>query len=231
VLLFALTVQPLAAATAEGVSRHAWKLPVGDYYYGDFRGLDLNLRWQQRDTHAWLGVYHDRSFGSQTRAGVDTAIDVGHSLELQPSLQIATRGFVGGSLNLQAGDTWTALVGIGRTNLRPYFNLNFDPNDALTMGVGHRTERGDLYSLYLVTDDRLHTRQHDWHLMARLPRSGRRLTLDLLRKSGLSDVGPISGWGCTVAYDWPRWFLRAARDPYQNFSAENAWRVAAGVRF
>jgi hypothetical protein len=54
---------------------------------------------------------------------------------------------------------------------------------------------------------------------------------DVLRKSGLSDVGPVTGLGFSAAWEWPRWFLRLARDPYQNFSAQSAWRVAAGVRF
>jgi hypothetical protein len=55
--------------------------------------------------------------------------------------------------------------------------------------------------------------------------------LDLLRKSGLSDAGRITGWGGSANWDWPTWFLRVAYDPYQNFSAQNAWRFAAGVRF
>jgi hypothetical protein len=231
VLLMTLIIQPLVAAEPDGTTLHAWKLTLGSYYYGDYGGTDVNLRWQRHDTHAWLGLYSDHVFGTQTRAGIDTAVDLGHSLQLQPALQLATQGFVGGSLNLQVGDAWFGLIGIGRTNLKPYFNLNFDPNDALTLGVGHRADSGDLYTVFLVTDDRLHTRQHDWHFTARLPRNGRRLSLDLLRKSGLSDVGPISAWGCSITYDWPGWFVRLARDPYQNFSAVDAWRVAGGIRF
>jgi hypothetical protein len=53
----------------------------------------------------------------------------------------------------------------------------------------------------------------------------------LLRKSGFSEAGPITGWGFSANWDWPAWFLRIAYDPYQNFSAQNAWRFAAGVRF
>jgi hypothetical protein len=116
------------------------------------------LRWQRGDTHAWLGTYTDHVFGTQGRAGVDTAVDLGGSVQLQPSLQVATGGFLGGSLNLQAGDSWFALAGIGRTNLKRYFNLNFDPNDALTFGAGHHTGNGSIYTLFVVADDRLHTR-------------------------------------------------------------------------
>ena len=137
-------------------------------------GRDFNLRWQRSDTHAWLGAYTDRVFGSQGRAGVDTSVDLGHSVQLQPSLQVATEGFLGGSLNVQAGESWFALAGIGRTNLKPYFNLNFDPNDALTFAAGHHTADGSVYTLFVVADDRLHTHQRDWHFNVRIPVSDMR---------------------------------------------------------
>lgn len=222
--------QTLAPESGLGAGR-PWKLTLGDYQYSGYSGQDLNLRWQRGDTHAWLGAYTDRMFGTQGRAGVDTSVDVGGSVQLQPSLQVATREFVGGSLSVQAGDRWFALAGIGRTNLKPYFNLNFDPNDALTFGAGHHTSDGSIYTLFVVADDRLHTRQRDWHFNVRIPVSGMRATLDILRKSGSSDAGYIAAWGFSATWDWPACFLRLARDPYQNFSAQSAWRFAGGVRF
>jgi hypothetical protein len=133
--------QALAPDTGFGGGR-PWKLTFGDYQYSGYSGQDFNLRWQRSDTHAWLGAYTDSVFGTQGRAGVDTSVDLGGSVQLQPSLQVATRGFLGGSLSVQAGDSWFALAGIGRTNLKPYFNLNFDPNDALTFGAGHHSAAG-----------------------------------------------------------------------------------------
>jgi hypothetical protein len=47
----------------------------------------------------------------------------------------------------------------------------------------------------------------------------------------LSDTGRITGWGFSANWDWPTWFMRVAYDPYQNFSAQDAWRLAVGVRF
>jgi hypothetical protein len=47
----------------------------------------------------------------------------------------------------------------------------------------------------------------------------------------LTDAGAISGWGFSANWDWPRWFVRLAYDPHQNFSAQDAWRLASGVRF
>jgi len=128
-----------AAATVE----RPWKLTLGDYIYSNYSGGDVNLRWRRNDTDAWVGVYSDRLFGTQGRVGADTSINLTDSLQLQPSLQLATQGFVGGSLTLQVGGDWFGIAGIGRTNLKPYFNLNFDPNDALTFGVGHRTAGAD----------------------------------------------------------------------------------------
>jgi hypothetical protein len=229
-----LTTLPYMAASAAndaaGVSL-AWKLTLGRYAYSGYSGSDFNLRWRRDDTSAWVGVYTDRLFGTQARAGTDTSIDVGKYLQVQPSLQLASRGFVGGSLTLQVGRAWYAIGGLGRTNTRPYFNLNFDPNDALTLGAGHVAESGTSYSVFVVADDRFRTQQRDWHANVRIPFGSSRATLDLLRKSGMSDSGYITGWGFSTNWDWPRWFLRIAYDPHQNFSAQNAWRFAGGVRF
>ncbi len=227
--LFVITA--LLCANALAADDRPWKLTAGEYFVGGLAATDLNLRWQQADTHAWVGGYRDSEFGSQARAGYDTSIDILDHVQLQPSVQVATRGFVGGSLNVQAGDTWFALAGIGRTDLRPYYNLNFDPNDAIELGAGHRTDDGSLYTLFVVADDRLHTRQRDWHFNARLPLTHHRVTFDLLRKSGESDAGYIRAWGFSATYDWPGWFLKLAFDPYQNFSAHDAWRFATGLRF
>lgn len=226
-LLLALLCGPVGVAAAAP----AWKLTAGDYLYGAYAGLDVNLRWQQNATHAWIGGYRDREFGSQLRAGVDTSVPLGDALQLQPSLQVATLGFIGGSLMLQAGRSWYGLAGIGRTNLRAYFNLNFDPNDAVTVGVGHHVEGGVDWSLFVVADDRLGTQQRDWHWLARVPLGTTRLTVDALYKCGLGDDGYVRGWGLAATVDWPRWFLRVARDPHQNFGALSATRLAAGIRF
>ena len=218
-------------AVGEAGNNLAWKLTLGEYAYSDYYGTDVNLRWRADDTSAWAGVYTDHVFGTQARAGADTSIDVGKYLQVQPSLQVASGGFVGGSMNVQAGGSWYGIAGIGRTDTRPYFNLNFDPNDAVTFGAGHHTEEGVSYLVFVVADDRFHTRQRDWHFNAQIPFGDSHATLDLLRKSGLSDAGPITGWGFSANWDWPTWFLRVAYDPYQNFSAQNAWRFATGTRF
>ncbi len=208
-----------------------WKLTAGRYVYDEASGNDLNLRWRNSTSSLWLGVYDDAQFGSQWRAGADTTFQPNRFVQVQPSLQAATGGFFGGSLNVQVGDAWYVLAGLGRTNLRPYFNLNFDPNDAVTWGVGHRTSGGANLSVFVVADNRLGTGQQDWHANLRLPVQDCRLTLDVQYKRGEGDVGYVRAWGYSAAWDFPRWFLRVTRDPYQNFSAQDAWRFAGGVRF
>jgi hypothetical protein len=219
------------AMAADGAAILPWKLTVGEYAYANYFGTDVNLRWREDDTSAWVGAYSDQVFGAQARAGADTSVDLGKYVQLQPSVQVASRGFLGGSLNLQAGASWYTLAGFGRTDARPYFNLNFDPNDALTFGAGHHAANGVSYLLFVVADDRFHTGQRDWHANVQIPFGDSHATLDLLRKSGLTDAGPITGWGFSANWDWPKWFLRVAYDPHQNFSAQDAWRLVSGIRF
>jgi hypothetical protein len=226
-----LLAQAVCARAADETAPLPWKLTVGEYAYANYSGTDVNLRWRADDSSAWVGAYSDRVFGTQARTGADTSINVGQYVQVQPSIQAASMGFLGGSVNLQVGGSWYGLVGFGRTDARPYFNLNFDPNDALTFGSGYHAANGISYLVLVVADDRFHTGQRDWHANVQIPCGDSHATLDLLRKSGLTDAGPISGWGFSANWDWPRWFLRLAYDPHQNFSAQDAWRVATGMRF
>lgn len=219
------------AAAPDGAAGLPWKLTVGEYAYSNYFGTDVNLRWRADDTSAWVGAYSDQVFGTQARVGADTSIGIGKYVQLQPSVQAASMGFLGGSLNLQVGTSWYGLAGFGRTDARPYFNLNFDPNDALTFGAGLHAGNGLSYLVFVVADDRFHTGQRDWHANVQIPFGDSHATLDLLRKSGLTDAGPISGWGFTANWDWPRWFVRVAYDPHENFSVQDAWRFATGARF
>ena len=207
------------------------KLTAGIYRYAHDEGKDLNLRWTRGDNHLWLGHYEDRGFGKQDRLGWDGSVALADGVALQPSLQAATGGFLGGSVNLQVGHDTYGVLGWGRTNLRPYFNLNFDPNDAITVGLGHNFDDGQVWSVTVIRDDRLHTGQTDRHLTGRVPVGADRLTLDLMYKTGQGDEGHVKGWGCSLTWDFPRWFLRLAHDPKQNFSSQNATRLSGGVRF
>jgi hypothetical protein len=217
-----------------GPVRYDYKLTAGYYDFRGFAGQDVNLRRRRDDTSVWVGWYRDPVFGAQGRVGWDTSVQPfpGVALALQPSVQLASRDFVGGSLNAQIGTAWYALVGIGRTDLRPYVNLNFDPNDAITLGAGHQSDDGPSYGVLWVADDRLGTKQRHLHGTWRLPLTGdERLTVDILRKQGLGDTGYVRAWGGTATYEFPRWFVRTAYDPKQNFSRYDVIRLSAGIRF
>ena len=88
-------------------SPYDWKLTLGEYFYSNYAGSDVNLRWRASDTSAWAGAYADSAFGSQFRTGADTSLQVAKYLQLQPSVQLATRGFLGGGLNVQVGGVGT----------------------------------------------------------------------------------------------------------------------------
>ncbi|GAC1624582.1 MAG: hypothetical protein NVS9B10_10690 [Nevskia sp.] len=215
-----------------------FKFAIGSYFYddpaGNYAGQDLNLRYRRGDSTVFAGYYHDREFGGQARTGFDTSWQPFDAVPVSilPALAVATRGFVGGSLAAQVGTAWYAQVGIGRTNLRPFANLNFDPNDALAFAVGHHAEDGSSYSLTTVADNRLHTGQRHTHLVGQWPLfDGQRLTIDILRKTGDGDTGHVSAWGETVTWDFPRWFLRESYDPKQNFAAADVTRISIGARF
>lgn len=224
-----------AAAVQAAAADKPFKLSIGEYRYGgNFGGQDINLRYRRGDSSVWLGAYRDREFGDQARAGIDTSWQPfeGSTLALQPSLQWASGGFWGGSFSVELGEPWFVQAGIGRTNTRPYFNLNFDPNDALSLAAGYRDESGRTFYLMTIRDDRLGTHQQHTHAVARWPlRDGQRLTVDILRKTGIGDPGPVEGWGASLGYDFPDWFLHLAREPYQNFSSVTATRLTVGLRF
>ena len=209
-----------------------FKLTVGRYDFSDHtRGVDANLRHTSDLGNAWLGYFKlDDGSVSQWRGGWDRAF--GSALRFSPSVQLASGGFAGGSVQLEAGAPWFAGAGLGRTNLRPYVNLNFDPNDSYLLAAGRRDPDGRLMMVQMVRDNREHPDQRHFHFLYRQPLAGgERLTVDALYKVGSVDEETIRRWGLTLTYDWPRVFVRVARDPRTNFTPVDAWRVSVGARF
>jgi hypothetical protein len=234
VLMASLSAAQAAEDAAKPIS---YKLTAGHYQLSGgglpkAAGLDVNLRATGSFGNAWLGWYGSVSQDiRQVRAGWDSSYKLG-LVRLTPSLQIASGGFVGGSLSVETGDTWFVGAGAGRTNLRNYANLNFDPNDAWMLSGGYRWADNQSLALQVVRDNRLNPDQQNTHLVYRTPFNGAdRLTLDLLQKKGLVGGVPISRFGLSVGYDWPRYFVRVAWDPQVNFTAQDMLRLSAGVRF
>ncbi len=194
--------------------------------------LDLNLRYGYGDGNVWIGWYRSVPDNfKQTRAGWDHAFDFGWVRAL-PSIQLASGGFVGGSFALETGKRWFGGVGFGRTNLRDYANLNFDPNDSYTVYGGYRFADESALSASLIHDNRQHPDQQHVHLVWRNVLADRqRLTLDLLVKHGTVEGEFIRRAGFSATYDWPRYFVRAVWDPKVNFTPQDMFRLSFGVRF
>ena len=209
------------------------KLTVSYYDFSSGKkGGDINLRHTFKSSTAWIGGYHESSGFNQGRAGYEYDYHRGW-LTFVPSAQAATHGFLGGSVYGEIGNTFFAIAGAGRTNLRPYWNLGFDPNDYVEFGAGYRDHSGNTVSAYAIRDDRLGTGQTNTHLFFRryLPHAWR-LTADVVHEQGHGDDGlVVKAWASSLDVDWRRWFVRVARDPHVNYTSDRQVRVSTGVRF
>ncbi len=232
----------------------AWKLTPSAYRETAARSaLDVNLRGNREIDTFWLGHYQRGSEFQQTRIGYERqwAMPLGRVIA---SAQGATRGFAGGSVTLEfnrasaqsvqgegdgAGQAQPlfVLLGLGRTNLRPYYNLNFDPNDSTLIGIGGRWRSGSEATLYQIHDNRLGTGQRVTHAVWRQRLGeGARFTLDLFQRDGRSDrdAALYHGTGISMTLDVANaqpWFVRLVHDPKANFTDSDMTRVALGLRF
>ena len=216
----------------------SWKATVSNYR-DSVRGqaYDLNLRGNTADFAFWLGEYREAGGFDQTRVGTE----YGHRLlmgRLVGSLQAATGGFLGWSLTWDGKQEgrpgFAPLVGFGRTNNKPYYNLNFDPNDSILAGGTFSSPAVGVLMLYQIRDDRLHTGQRVNHLVWRKSLSqDRRITLDAFSRRGAEAPGePVyCGLGATLTLDLGDTFLRLGYDPKANYTDANIARIAAGIRF
>jgi hypothetical protein len=217
-----------------------WKLTGTSLHETQLRSaIDLNLRGNTGPHTFWLGHYQRGTEFLQSRGGYEheAKIPIGR---IVGSAQAATRGFLGGAVTAELGTGRAyAIAGIGRTNLKPYYNLNFDPNDAVTLGAGWRTSKDNALTLHQIRDDRLGTGQRVTHLIYRFkPDRRTRWTVDLFRKKGYAsdadDSGErasFKGTGLTLGYDFEPYFVRASWDPKVNFTASDMLRLAGGLRF
>ena len=222
----------------------SFKFTVGSYGMRggdvpDARGTDINMRVSSRFGNTWAGLYKQDAT-RQWRSGWDHSFAVG-SVKLQPSIQAASGGFWGGSLSVETGETihpnWYVGAGLGRTNLKPYVNLNFDPNDALMASGGYRFSARESLGLQWVRDNRVNIDQRNLHVVYRKAFSDHeRLTLDVLTKTGTVQLASgsaekINKLGLSVGYDWREYFVKVSYDPRVNFTTQNMLRLSTGIRF
>jgi len=214
----------------------AWAFKLTPSYYvtrHQADATDLNLRANTGPHALWVGAYRRSSAFEQTRGGYEYTAQLPFG-QVVPSLQVATHGFAGASVNAQIGDQVYGILGLGRTNTRDYYNLNFDPNDSVVYGLGTRLLPRSNLSLYTVKDNRLHTGQMITHLVWRfVPAERRRWTVDLSTKHGRTsaDGDSVVGAALALTVDYGDVFLRLARERKVNFTADDQTRLSLGLRF
>jgi hypothetical protein len=235
--LTVLLTAPLAAQAQASAEAPALKLTVGHYQSSGgsqpaSHSTDVNLRHTSGLGNTWYGHYVDPSQQlSQDRVGWDRTFRLSQT-RLLPSAQYTSGGSWNGSLNLETGERWFVGAGLSRTNMRQSVNLFFDPGDAWSLNGGYRWPDGASLGILHIRDNRDNPDQQHLRLIWRQPwADGHRLTADLLLKRGLVEGEMIRRTGLSVAYDWPRWFIRLSYDPKVNFSSQDMWRLSGGTRF
>jgi hypothetical protein len=228
------------AADAQADAEHTaqaedlpFKATLGLYRVsGGELGFDVNVRYASWLGNLWVGYFQSNDLNErQGRAGWDRVFVLG-PVRVLPTAQWASGGFLGGAVAAEVGWPWFIGGGYGRTNEKPYVNLNFDPNDAYLVSAGHRGEDGAAAMLQWIIGERISKDQNVVHAIYRRPIAGNdRLTLDVFYKRGPVEDETIRKLGASVGYDGPRWFVRVAWDPKVNFTPDDMWRMSIGMRF
>ncbi len=227
-----LKAEPRVEPDVEAIE---WKLALGHYHSnpGD-AAVDLNLRGNLRETAFWIGHYARADNFRQVRLGGERWHDTPMG-RLLTTVQVAERGYLNGSVSLEVGDAAIKpLLGFSRTNLREYFNIDFNPNDAFTAGAAVDQANGTRWSFYLVQDNRTAPGQRITHLTYRPAFSqGRRLMVDMFRRSGPLPGADqrISAYGATFTLDIKPMFVKLSYDPKANFVDSNMLRLSVGTHF
>lgn len=214
-----------------------WKLSLGRYrVQGGPDGEDLNLRGNTERLAFWVGGYRQADGFRQARAGAEWQQAVAYGRVIA-SAQAAAGGFLGASLTWElpvAGEHGSVLLGWGRTNTRPYVNLNFDPNDSLLVGGSWRIDPATQLTIFHLWDDRLGTGQRITHAVIRREMGERNLlTVDVFDRRGRTDADSPwhRGGGLGLTWDRAGWFVRVVRDASANYDGAVMTRLSVGLRF
>lgn len=232
-LLVAVLATSLIATTvaAQGADYHG-KATVAVYVAAGEPSLDVNVRYGAGGWTGWVGYFGASDSDHQGRAGLEYDLHR-RAVYFVPSVQIASYGFVGGSAYGEIGSTVYLIGGVSRTNLHPYANLTFDPNESWQLGAGWHIGQQDSLAGYTIWDNRLHTGQQITHFVLKhyLP-GARRFTFDTSYKSGHGDDDVyVRGVAESVEYDWRRWFIKGAVDEHANYGPATMVRAGGGLRF
>ena len=232
----ALTLSFSSANAQDEADPAGWTFKLTPSWYAtqhESNAIDVNLRSNQGQHTIWLGHYTRGNEFEQTRWGYEYNANFDWG-QMVPSLQLATHGFLGGSLNFQVGGANYVLAGLGRTNLKDYYNLTFDPNDAYLIGIGSKAIENHAFNLFAVKDNRLQTGQKVVHGTWRWQKDTQhRWSVDISHKSGrLTPESPyLSGNAISITWDVDKHFVRLAKEQKVNFSDHDQQRISVGLRF
>ncbi len=217
----------------EKADEYKSKLTFSTYFTPGNRAFDLNLRHQLGPFTVWIAGFYDPQTNQLLRTGIQYDYRKAW-FHFVPTVEVATTKAVSGSLSFELGSGKTvALVGYSRTNLKPFFDLFWDPGDSVQLGIGHKLSSYDRIQAYTIFDVRLHTGQQNTHVIWRrkLNRSNG-ITLDGVFKSGHEDSGQyIRAVGLGIYYDRPHWFWKLYYDPHVNFASHTMVRTGIGLKF
>lgn len=217
----------------EKADEHKSKLTFSTYFTRGNRAFDLNLRHQFGPVTVWIAGFYDPQTNKLIRTGIQYDYRKAW-FHFVPTIEVATTKAVSGSLSFELGSGKTlALVGYSRTNLKPFFDLFWDPGDSVQLGIAHKLSSYDRIQAYTIFDVRLHTGQQNTHVVWRrkLNRNNG-ITFDGIFKSGHEDSGKyIRSVSMGIYYDRPHWFWKVYYDPHVNFTNHTMVRTGIGLKF
>jgi hypothetical protein len=217
----------------EKADQYKSKLTFSTYFTKGNRAFDLNLRHQLGPFTVWMAGFYDPQTNKLLRTGIQYDYRKAW-FHFVPTIEVATTRAVSGSLSFELGSGKTiALAGYSRTNLKPFFDLFWDPGDSVQLGIGHRLSSYDRIQAYTIFDVRLHTGQQNTHVVWRHKLNANNgITFDGIFKSGHEDSGCyIRSVSAGVYYDRPHWFWKLYYDPHVNFTGHTMVRTGIGLKF
>jgi hypothetical protein len=217
----------------EGADEYKSKLTFGVYFLNGEQAFDLNLRHQLGPFTVWIAGFYDAKTNKLIRTGAQYDYKKAW-FHFVPTIEVSTTKAVSGSLYSELGSGSTiAIVGYSRTNLKPFFDLFWDPGDSVQLGISHKISNYDRIQAYTIFDVRLHTGQQNTHVVWRHKLNATNgITFDGVFKSGHEDSGDyIRAVSLGVYYDRPHWFWKLYYDPHVNFADRTMVRTGIGLKF
>jgi hypothetical protein len=217
----------------EKADEYKSKLTFSTYFTSGNQAFDLNLRHQLGPFTVWIAGFYDPQTNKLLRTGIQYDYRKAW-FHFVPTIEVATTKAVSGSLSFELGSgKAVALVGYSRTNLKPFFDLFWDPGDSVQLGIGHKLSSYDRIQAYTIFDVRLHTGQQNTHVVWRRKlNASNGVTFDGIFKSGHEDSGQfIRSVSLGVYYDRPHWFWKLYYDPHVNFTGHTMVRTGIGLKF